>query len=107
MSLTREMKLRIWRRDGLRCRYCGEQLRAPRPGEAANGADGVATIDHVIPRAKGGTNERHNLVTSCTPCNLDKADRLVESAVVGTSARVSVIGEAIKRARFISKARGA
>lgn len=33
-----------------------------------------ATIDHVIPRAQGGTNARQNLVLACYPCNLRKGD---------------------------------
>ncbi|MBS2533855.1 HNH endonuclease [Catenulispora sp. NF23] len=27
-------------------------------------------VDHLIPRARGGTDHRDNLVASCTPCNL-------------------------------------
>lgn len=35
------------------------------------------TLDHVIPRARGGTNEWSNLVVACTRCNCKKADRLL------------------------------
>lgn len=30
---------------------------------------GLASIDHVVPLGKGGTNERSNLVAACTTCN--------------------------------------
>lgn len=32
-------------------------------------------IDHLLPRALGGTNDFSNLVMSCKPCNTGKADR--------------------------------
>jgi 5-methylcytosine-specific restriction endonuclease McrA len=34
------------------------------------------TLDHVIPRSKGGDSTWENVVTSCAPCNLRKGNRL-------------------------------
>lgn len=34
------------------------------------------TTDHIVPRAKGGTNDRRNLVAACYRCNQNKADML-------------------------------
>lgn len=53
----------ILRRDGRRCAYCG------------NRAD---TIDHVVPRSRGGRHTWDNCVAACRTCNSRKADRLVE-----------------------------
>lgn len=36
----------------------------------------LATIDHVIPIALGGSDEEINLVTACLPCNLSKGKKL-------------------------------
>lgn len=44
--------------DNYECVYCGCK-------------EGL-TIDHVIPKVKGGTNHHLNLVTSCQPCNQQK-----------------------------------
>jgi 5-methylcytosine-specific restriction endonuclease McrA len=38
------------------------------------------TLDHVIPKSKGGMNTWENLVTSCFKCNLKKANRTPEEA---------------------------
>jgi len=52
----------IFARDEHACQYCG--------------ARGVAlTIDHVLPKDRGGTTEWHNLVCCCTKCNNLKGNR--------------------------------
>ena len=43
------------------CAYCGDRLRRER-----------LTGDHVVPRSRGGQDERENLVLACSPCNLEK-----------------------------------
>jgi 5-methylcytosine-specific restriction endonuclease McrA len=41
------------------------------------GAQKHLTVDHVVPRSKGGADSWDNVVTSCAPCNLRKGDRLL------------------------------
>lgn len=53
----------LMRRDNYRCVYCGKKAE---------------TIDHVLPRSRGGQHTWENCVASCTPCNHRKADRLLE-----------------------------
>ncbi|HVG94150.1 MAG TPA: HNH endonuclease [Planctomycetota bacterium] len=55
----------VYRRDGYACQYCGR-----RPGVED------LTIDHVIPRSRGGTTCWENCVTACRSCNAKKADYL-------------------------------
>ncbi|PLX33582.1 MAG: HNH endonuclease [Ignavibacteria bacterium] len=57
----------IIRRDGHRCQYCGSRS-AP------------LTVDHIIPRARGGADTWDNLVTACLPCNNKKSDKSLERA---------------------------
>jgi 5-methylcytosine-specific restriction endonuclease McrA len=52
----------LMRRDNYKCAYCG------RHGE---------TIDHVIPRSRGGQHAWENTVAACQMCNHRKADRLL------------------------------
>ena len=57
----------IFARDKWTCQYCG-------------GGHGNLTVDHVIPRSKGGTSGWDNIVTCCAPCNRRKGDRLPKHA---------------------------
>ncbi len=52
-----------WKRDRGRCFYCTKPLTWSEK-----------TIDHVIPRSKGGSNQVWNFVISCEPCNSNKGD---------------------------------
>lgn len=57
----------LFRRDDHRCQYCGRR-----------GSD--LTLDHVIPRSKGGPTSWENVVACCRPCNARKRDRTPEQA---------------------------
>ena len=54
----------LYKRDNYVCQYC-----------VIGFIPGDLTIDHVIPRSRGGTNSWENCVTSCEQCNSRKADR--------------------------------
>jgi 5-methylcytosine-specific restriction endonuclease McrA len=59
----------LFARDGWRCVYCGT-------------SGGRLTLDHVVPRSRGGDSVWENVVTSCAPCNLRKGNRLLEEAAM-------------------------
>ncbi len=64
-SVRRKISRRVlFARDGWRCQYCGSV--------------GKLTLDHVVPRSRGGDSVWENVVTSCAPCNMRKGDRLPE-----------------------------
>ncbi len=56
-------------RDAFTCQYCGDQ-----PGRD------MLTIDHVMPRSRGGRTEWENVVTACAPCNRRKGSKTPEEA---------------------------
>ncbi|MGQ9631304.1 MAG: HNH endonuclease [bacterium] len=61
-SEVRFSKRNIMHRDGHTCQYCG--------------ASGVPlTVDHIIPRSRGGKNIWENVVCACIKCNNKKGDR--------------------------------
>ncbi|MDY6937079.1 MAG: HNH endonuclease [Cyanobacteriota bacterium] len=51
----------VLRRDNHTCVYCGSRKQL--------------TLDHVLPKSKGGTHTWDNVVTACSPCNARKGDR--------------------------------
>jgi len=57
-------RLRIYTRDKFRCQYCGEKKTAAE-----------LTLDHILPRSRGGDNSPVNVVTACVSCNNRKGDR--------------------------------
>jgi len=69
VPLTRQ---NVFRRDGHRCVYCG------------TGQD--LTLDHLVPRAKGGGTQWNNVVTACRRCNSQKGDLDLEE--VGFTLRI-------------------
>lgn len=50
----------VLRRDNHTCQYCGSTKHL--------------TLDHVIPRSKGGQHTWDNVVTACEKCNSTKSD---------------------------------
>ena len=60
-------RFEIFNRDQYTCQYCGKKTRQ-------------LTLDHVMPRYRGGQHSWENVVSACIPCNRHKAGRsLVEA----------------------------
>jgi 5-methylcytosine-specific restriction endonuclease McrA len=55
----------VFARDSWKCQYCGG------PAE---------TVDHLVPRSRGGAHSWENVVAACKSCNSKKRDRLVSEA---------------------------
>lgn len=67
-SLTCNRKNVFWR-DGYQCQYCTKQFRYSE-----------LTMDHVLPKSKGGPKTWNNIVTSCKSCNSKKKDKTPKEA---------------------------
>lgn len=59
----------LFARDEYSCQYCGRHRSELRGRQ-------FLTRDHVLPMSRGGTNVWANVVTSCSPCNNRKGNRL-------------------------------
>tara|TARA_B100000131_G_C17706500_1_gene446958 strand:+ start:64 stop:576 length:513 start_codon:yes stop_codon:yes gene_type:complete len=57
----------IFIRDFNTCQYCGKKAES---------------IDHIIPKSKGGKHEWSNVVACCKKCNLIKADKLLNQTIL-------------------------
>ena len=56
-------------RDENTCQYCGKEFSSD-----------DLTMDHIVPKAKGGKKSWRNIVTACKPCNQKKGSRTPEQA---------------------------
>ena len=54
----------IFRRDQYTCQYCSRKIEGPE-----------ATVDHVLPRSRGGKHRWDNVVACCLSCNRKKGDK--------------------------------
>jgi 5-methylcytosine-specific restriction endonuclease McrA len=61
-------------RDAYTCQYCGREATS-------------LTVDHVIPRSRGGESVWENIVASCAPCNRKKGNRLPREASMHPATR--------------------
>jgi 5-methylcytosine-specific restriction endonuclease McrA len=69
ISLSRR---NVLHRDNYTCQYCGERRHD-------------LTIDHIIPRSKGGQDTWDNVVAACLKCNVTKGDRTPKEAFMPLS----------------------
>lgn len=60
MGVTKSKRRRLSSIYNKKCGFCGQA--------------GIANVDHVVPKSKGGTHDFHNLLPSCITCNVAKGD---------------------------------
>jgi hypothetical protein len=64
MALSKKTRFEVFKRDGFACQYCGR-----------NSETVVLEVDHIDPKANGGSDDSINLITACFDCNRGKSDR--------------------------------
>jgi len=85
MAVSKRTRYEVLRRDNHACRYCGSM--AP---------EAKLTVDHVMPKALGGTDDPSNLVAACRDCNYGKASTAPDGTLVAdVSQRAVEWGKAI------------
>ena len=65
VNIVKFNRLNVFFRDDFKCQYCLSKFRAS-----------DLTLDHVIPRSRGGPTSWENIVSACEACNSKKADKL-------------------------------
>lgn len=68
-SVSRFRKRILYNRDGWACQYCSKKL-----------SWNTVTIDHVIPKCRGGKTTWKNCVVCCKQCNRNKGSKLPQEA---------------------------
>ncbi len=67
-SMVPMSRRNVFIRDEFTCQYCGRSCRKS------------PTLDHIIPRSRGGTNAWENSVTACSRCNQRKGSKTPSEA---------------------------
>jgi 5-methylcytosine-specific restriction endonuclease McrA len=95
MNISQETRFLVLYRDGFECVYCGD---SPLKGGA------VLQVDHLVPCNAGGSNDIHNLVAACRPCNQGKkiwclGEEVVEAMVQQIDDRAAMRLEGLSTSR--------
>lgn len=72
MALSKAKRFEVFKRDGFTCQYCGR-----RPDDGVT----ILEVDHIHPRAEGGSDDEMNLITSCVDCNRGKRAKLLSEVI--------------------------
>lgn len=72
MAVSPRTRFEVFKRDEFTCRYCGK--KSP---------EVVLEVDHIVPVARGGSDDEMNLATSCWACNRGKSDKSLNSVITG------------------------
>ncbi|HEY1668600.1 MAG TPA: HNH endonuclease signature motif containing protein [Trebonia sp.] len=88
MAISKRLRYEVLRRDGYACRYCG----AKAPGVEL-------AVDHVVPKALGGTDDPSNLVAACAACNSGKTSSSPDAPLIA-----DVDDDAVRWARAMRSA---
>lgn len=75
-------RFEVFKRDGFTCQYCG-----------GHPPDKTLEVDHIVPVCKGGTDDIHNLITSCFDCNRGKGKNELGVAPIPLSIHTNSIKE--------------
>lgn len=78
-GLSVRTRMEVLKRDRFTCSYCGHHP-----------PDVLLEVDHIVPRAAGGSDDMANLITACADCNRGKADRLLDEGTAPTVSRAVV-----------------
>lgn len=95
MPVSTRTRFEVFKRDRFTCTYCGRTPPAV-----------LLEVDHVLPRAAGGSDDVENLTTSCWDCNHGKAANLLEEGSAPTVTRQAVedLEERIAQAKAYAEA---
>lgn len=83
VAFTRE---NVFLRDMYQCGYCSDIFHSKE-----------LTLDHVIPRAKGGKHSWTNTITACKPCNHKKGDKLWDPLWMPTKPDYHKIASSVRK----------
>lgn len=93
MAVLFKNKIRVIRENGEKCPVCARKMWHP----VAFGTDGAkgrrATVDHIRPKSKGGSDKLKNLRAICESCNVKRGNMLIGQRPVTINIPREYLGE--------------
>lgn len=74
-TINPKLRREIYERDKYTCKLCGEKVVLTRNIKTKDDYKKEATLDHIIPKTKGGDDTKKNLRTACRSCNAKKCNK--------------------------------
>jgi len=95
MGVSVRTRFEVFKRDRFTCHYCGQTPPAV-----------LLEVDHVVPRAAGGSDDMENLITACQDCNRGKSSKLLTEGSAPTVSRAATeeLEDRIAQARAYAEA---
>lgn len=69
VGVSQKLRFEIFQRDNFTCQYCGKTREEDKV---------KLELDHIMPISAGGTDDFHNLTTSCRDCNQGKSNKVIK-----------------------------
>lgn len=84
INFSREYLLEMQREKGsITCTYCGKTDLVIELQEMKVPNDRLATVDHIVPKSRGGAHyDRRNIAPCCGTCNTKKGNKMLEEAAL-------------------------
>lgn len=92
MAVSKKVRFDVFKRDGFTCQYCGRTPPAV-----------VLEADHIDPKANGGLDVIHNLITACADCNRGKSSALLTTIPESLTVRAQGLAEREAQLKAYSK----
>lgn len=78
-SFSKSLALKVWQKTNGLCWYCGiELIQCQMVNNRVLRNKNTFSVDHIIPKDKGGSNRLNNLLPCCIECNLCKKAKTLE-----------------------------
>jgi len=87
-ALSKKQRFEIFKRDAFTCQYCGRTPPAV-----------VLEYDHIKPVIEGGSDDEHNLITSCFDCNPGKGGTPLGVIGPSTAERAARLAERLEQSK--------
>jgi 5-methylcytosine-specific restriction endonuclease McrA len=101
MKNHKKRKILYFEKANTHCVYCEIQMKYVDFSEECCNLPNACTIEHIIPKSKGGTNHISNLTLACRKCNTTRSSMDIEDFKL--KSRIEKLAKRNKKSRSLKK----